>query len=163
MAPLGELARGRKQSERVRMSECSSLASFFSPCWPDRSGRCRRAAATRRAWRGNGRPWCARLASSNWLSGQLISHLCTIVTPNPCRISKKSITKNCRATRDLQLCLNELGLIRSGFQIAKLQSMVHETINQFLDLENFLSLKIASSWFLGAYLTMFGTELAHDP
>ena len=48
-APLGELARGREQSERVRMSEHSGFASLFSPCWPDQLGRCRRAAATTRS------------------------------------------------------------------------------------------------------------------
>ena len=90
------------------------------------------------------------LAAVGWPFGRLTSHLRTTITPNLCRISKNSITKNCRATRDIQLCLNELGLIRAGFQIAKLQSMVHKTVNQFLDLENFLNLKIASSLFLGA-------------
>ena len=70
-------------------------------------------------------------------SGHLTAQVQAISTPNPWRVSKNSITKNCRATRDLQLFLNELGLIRAGFQIAKLQSMVLETVNQFLDLEFF--------------------------
>ena len=102
--------------------------------------------------------WCHDLA---WLatngtrcpvqtqpSGHLTTQVQAISTPNLWRVSKNSITKNCRATCDLQLCLNELGLIQAGFQIAKLWSMVHETVNQFLEI--FLSLKIASGWFLGA-------------
>ena len=38
----------------------------------------------------------------------------------------------------------ESSLIRHGFQNAKLQSMVHETTNQFLDLENNILLILVS-------------------
>ena len=78
-------------------------------------------------------------------AGRLTARVQAISTPNPWQVSKNSITMNCRATHDLQLCLNEHGIIQASYQIAKLQSMVHETVNQFLDLENFPSLKIASS------------------
>ena len=123
-ALLGELARGREQSERVRMSERSGFASLFYPYWPDRPGRCQRAATMRCMWPGSSRPRCARPTDSNRPLGRLPSHLRTTVTPNPFRISKNSITKNCRATCDLQLCLNELRLIHHGFQNAKLQSVL---------------------------------------
>ena len=55
----------------------------------------------------------------------------TLLTPKPRQLGKNSINKSCRATCKLQLCLNELGLIRASFQIVKLQSKAHETVNQF--------------------------------
>ena len=128
-------------SERgVREWEWSSRdVALLSACWPNRPGHRQRIATM----------WCHDLA---WLatngtrcpvqtqpSGHLTAQVQAISTPNPWRVSKNSITKNYRATRDLQLCLNEVGLIQAGFQIAKLQSMVQETVNQFL--QKFLSLK----------------------
>ena len=58
-------------------------------------------------------------------------HIYPLITPKPRRVSKNLINKSGRATCKLQLCLNELGLIRAGFQIVKLQSKAHETANQF--------------------------------
>ena len=47
------------------------------------------------------------------------------VTPKRARFSENFPNTNCRAIGDLQLCLNEFGLIRAGLQVTMLQSGAH--------------------------------------
>ena len=133
---------------RTRAREECTSGSRVVGTWPScpRAGQTSPAIADIRPPRGGrGLAWLAtndtRRPVQTRPSGHLIAQVQAISTPNPWQVSKNSITKNCRATRDLQLCLNELGPIRAGFQIGKLQSMVHEIVNQLLDLEKFVSLK----------------------
>ena len=141
---------GEKVSEieRVGNEWSSGVASVFTLLRPDRPGQCWRTAATWHARPMAGRPPTARRPPVQVCDWRLTARVHPPISPNPWRVSKNSITKSCRATCKLQLCLNELGLIQAGFQIVKLQSMAHETVNQLLDLEKFVSLKTAFCCYL---------------
>ena len=71
---------------------------------------------------------------------QLIGRLWAPRSPNPWQFSENIITKNCRATEDLQLCLKEFCLIHNGFQTTMLQSRLLWNWKPTLDLAKFLSL-----------------------
>ena len=51
---------------------------------------------------------------------QLIEQVCVHVTPKRAQFSENFPNTNCRAIGDLQLCLNEFGLIQAGLQVTLL-------------------------------------------
>ena len=81
---------------------------------------------------------------------RLTGPLCTSITPNPVRVSKKFINRNCRAIRDLHLCFRKFCLIHDGFQTTILQSRLLWNWKPALDLAKFLSLKTAFHCYLWA-------------
>ena len=125
------------ESERVGNEWSSEVASVFTPLRPDRPGQCWCMAATWHAWPMAGRPLTAWRPPVQVCDRRLTARVHPPISPNPWRVSKNLIPKSCRATCKLQLCLNELVLIRAGFPIIKLQSMAHEPINRFLTWRKF--------------------------